>query len=335
MRRHGAGAAEVGHVHAAGHHHRRNTGAGRGQAALGAGVEHAAAHRIRQLGGGDVQAADDVAVADQAFHGAAPAAGGMEYQHLVAGGFQDAARMLDRGGGVAEHRRRQQRPFIAAGGLRGAAVAYHAGDGAGGVGVDGAADAIHARHVHHRRHEGDVLGAGERAHVAAAHRGHHHFRHPDRQLAHGAGGQRGSAAAAHADDAVQAALAVQAAHHRGEPARHGGHRRVLVPARREVRQVAAAGRAHLRARHVRRKGRCSHHPEIDHQGGDPGPLDQFLDEREVRPLGVQRPDQHYRIGHQFLPPLPNPKSRRPASTPNLPEPRYGGSWPIRVMMRAT
>ena len=63
------------------------------------------------------------------------------------------------------------------------------------------------------------------------------------------------------------------------------------------------GRAHLRTRHVRRECRLSHHSEVHHQGVRPGPLDQFLDEREVRPLGIQRPDQHYRIGHRF-PPAP-------------------------------
>ncbi len=65
----------------------------------------------------------------------------------------------------------------------------------------------------------------------AAERRNHDFGNADRQRSHGGGGDRCTAAAAHADDAIQPTTVVQVAHDGGEAIRHRPHRQVFVVTR--------------------------------------------------------------------------------------------------------
>ncbi len=117
----------------------------RSHTAVGSGAERAIADVIGEFGRGHIQRADDVAIADQAFHRLAAGSRGVEHQHFVAVRFQHRTRTLDRRRGVAEHRRGDQRT------LRRSRIRLggdHSGDGGGGVGVDRAADAVDTRDVH-------------------------------------------------------------------------------------------------------------------------------------------------------------------------------------------
>ena len=101
----------------------------------------------------------------------------MEDEDFVAFGLQQAAGVVDGCGRVAEHGGGNEGPLVGGGlgfGLN------HAGDGAGRIGVDGAAEAVDAGHVDDGGHKGYVLAAGVDADIAAADSGDHDFGHADR-----------------------------------------------------------------------------------------------------------------------------------------------------------
>src|SRR5690606_15489382 len=147
-----------------------------------------AAHVVGQFGGGDVQRGGDVAVGDQALHRAPACAGGMKDQHFIACLLHHLPRPVDGGGGVAKHRGSDQR-FLLPGGGR--FDLHHACNSPGGVGKDGAADAVETGHIDDRGDEDDVLSAGKGADIAAAYGRDHHLGHTYRQDTHGRGGNRG------------------------------------------------------------------------------------------------------------------------------------------------
>ncbi len=203
--RHGGTAPEVGHVDAARRQHRGHAGARRSQHPLRPGRQHTAADVIGDLGGSDVQHAGDKPAADQRFHGAPAGPRGVKDQHLVAGPFQRRLRAVDGCGGVAEHAGGDQRPV---GSGRRRFRFHHAADRARRVGVDAPAEPVQPRHIHHRRHHGDVNGADVRRDVSRRDGGDHQLGHADRQRAHGRSGDGRPAAARHGQDAIQPPLLV-------------------------------------------------------------------------------------------------------------------------------
>ena len=224
---HGLDAAEVGHVYTAGDDDGGDALPGRGLDSVRPCAEDTVADFVGQFGGGHVKAAGDVAVANQVFHCASAAAGGVEDEDFVTFGFQQAAGVVDGGGRVAEHGGGNEGPLV--GGGLGFGF-HHAGDGAGRIGVDGAAEAVDAGHVDDGGHEGNVFAAGIGANIAAANGGDHHFGHADRQRAHGGSGDRCAAAAAHPENAVETALAIETLDDCGETLCHGPHRFILMRA---------------------------------------------------------------------------------------------------------
>ena len=224
---HGLDAAEVGHIHTAGDDDGGDALPGCGLDTVRPGAEDTVADFVGQFGGGHVKTAGDVAVANQVFHCASAAAGGVEDEYFVTFGFQQFAGVVDGGGRVSEHGGCDERTFVSSGLGFGF---HHAGDGAGRIGVDGAAEAVDAGHVNDGGHEGYVFAAGIGANIAAANGRDHHLGHADRQRAHGCSSDRCAAAAAHPENAVEAALAIEALDYGGETLCHGPHRFILMRA---------------------------------------------------------------------------------------------------------
>ena len=129
----------------------------------------------------------------------------------------------------------------------------HAGDGAGGVGEDPARQRVEAGDIDHRRHQRDVVDVDVLRGVAGGQRRDHQLGHADRQRAHRRGDHRRAAAAAEAEDGVEAAVAVQRRDQRAGAAQHGVDGRPAIAGGAQRGEVGAAGAGDLRRRDVRRR----------------------------------------------------------------------------------
>ena len=151
----------------------------------------------------------------------------------------------------------------------------------------------------HHRHVGDAdIGAD----VAGGERRQHQFRDADRQRPHRRGADRGAAAAAHRDDAVDPPFAVEPrGDHRGAP-RHRRHRLAAVVPGAEGGEVGAAGAGDLVGTNAGCEKRLAENADVDHERGDAGRLDPRLEVRELDALGVERADDRHDLRVHVPPP---------------------------------
>ena len=103
------GRAEVDHVEGSDGDHLWDAALAGGGQAGGAGGQDAADQFVGQFRGGDVEHSGNQAIGDQALHRFAAVAGGVEYEHFIAGRFQDLSRVFDARCRHTEHRGGDQR----------------------------------------------------------------------------------------------------------------------------------------------------------------------------------------------------------------------------------